>query len=598
MAGLWVVVLAGCALDPLAVPHSSPVADVTPAATVPSRDVAVGDSPVPLAPPTMASTSPVTSPFPATPTLSPTAAFSSLVPSPTPFVRAADGYCQRTFGPEDGARFSAHLRSVSTQTAADHTDVVFQFDGVDGVLHGAASCRWAGAWLHTDVGALAAPGSAFIALDLPDWAHDDAFTTSIFTDTRVLTASNAFEHNQTLPDPTLNPQPPTPMLAFAANSLDSRGALLGIGLPEPRPFTVRIEDERVIVSIATGDAAQSLPTPDPLGEAHGTPTQAQQDLVFVQDHALFRLDAQGAAQPISTTLGAISDLAVDATGTRLVVCAPVDPNNSQRAALWSLNADGTNARMLADVGGCAEPTLMGNGDIAYVAPAPDAAALPTVWTIPATAGVAVPVHATDQWTRSAPRWLARRRLVYRAANADGTNVLFLNENGVEREVSARLLTGTAYRGVGAFVVEPQADLIAVQALHAADAGSDLVIMRADGGVLATEQRGWQQHPLGFTNEGLLYLTIECPSSTVQPYALRRRTANGTSETLLAGSTTATISAARVFGNALLYVRTAATDDGSTDGSELWLLDGGDATRVRVRRSQTPMSPTAVGITAR
>jgi dipeptidyl aminopeptidase/acylaminoacyl peptidase len=182
---------------------------------------------------------------------------------------------------------------------------------------------------------------------------------------------------------------------------------------------------------------------------------------------------------------------------------------------------------------------------------------------------------------------------------NGTSVLMLNQGGTERELSARLLTGSAYRGIGAFVVDPEAQRIAVQALHADDDGADLVVLQADGALVATEQRGFWQQPLGFSSDGLLYITTECPSATVQRYALRRRTERGTIETLLTGSTANTIGAALVQGDALVYARSAAAQ-GSTPAangaasqaaSELWLLTDNGAARRLLHRA--PASITRV-----
>jgi hypothetical protein len=582
MAGLWVVLLAGCALDPPTLPQPTATLDATPVAAATPRAWATA-TPIPTITPTIARASTATPTSIATPARSSPTPFEAVPPSSSPLARTDDGYCRRTFGAPSAARFSARLRDVQVRAANNSTDVVLQFDDVAGVLHGVAGCQWAGAWPQTnDLGAVVAPGPAFIALDLADWAHDEAFAASIVTDTLAM---------QQAPTPAVATLPPSdgggaggPTIAMSANSLDSRGVLLGIGLGEPRAFAIRVENDQVIVSIANEDAAPFPPVNDPLGEAQGT-SAAEQTLFLVQDDALFRLNTSG-AQPVSTTLTMVTGLAVNGTGTQLAVCANAS-DGSDHQALWLLNADGENERILADIGGCAEPVFSVDGDtVAFVAPAANGTTRSTVWTVPVTSGELTPVHPTwDQWTRSAPRWLSGDRLLYHAADENGARVLLINENGGEREVSARLLTGTAYRGVGAFVIDSEQDLIVVQALHAADDGDDLAILRADGSVVATEQRGFRQQPLGFTDDGLLYLTIECPSDTVQLYALRRRTADGVIETLLRGNTAHTIDVAVVQNDALLYVR-APADESTTQGSDIWLLANGGATRSRVHRSQT------------
>ncbi len=596
---VWaVLVLGGCGLEPFPPPSAPaaatiaapprPITTTTPANTVPPTVM-------PAAAPTVTATSAAASLVPTTLPTTPTAStFPPPSLSPSSSVRASsdDGYCQRPFGAQRNARFSARLGAVDVRAAGDRIEVVLQFEDVAGALHGVAACQWAGAWpQNTDLGVVAAPGAAFVALDLADWAHDDAFAASILTDTLVLPSGGALEGEQDPLNPPPNPQPSTLMLAMSANSLDSRGALLAIGLPEPRPFTVRVEDARLIVAIANEDAAAFPPADDPLGEAHGT-VPLQQPVVLLADGALLRADAYG-TQPVSTTLEAITALATDGQGAQLALCAAADPNELDSQALWLVRADGANERLVADVGGCAEPTFSPDGDmLAFVVPENGGnAALPTVWTVPTGGGAADPIIAGfDQWSRSTPRWLADDQLVYRAASNNGASVLMLNQDGVERELSARLLTGTTYRGVGAFVVDPHTDLIAVEVLRATDKGADLVLLRADGSVLATEQRGFRQRPLGFAGDGLMYLTSECPSDTVQHYALRRRTERGTTETLLAGSTARTVDVAATSGDALVYVRALVGQDATTnESSEVWVLANNDAARARLYRSQTPVT---------
>lgn len=591
LTALLVLVLSGCGLEPFPLPPPDAPAAATLAAPRPTTTPPIVSSTTPTA--TLAATLaatptpvvPVSVPATTTPTASATPT-TSTPPSPLPpslvTANSADGYCRRPFGAQSSARFSARLGALDVRLAGDQIEVVLQFDDLDGELRGVAACQWATAWPHADLGSPVAPGSAFIALHLDDWAHDDGWSGSIFTDTRALVN----EATSTLPS-----QSPPLSLAFAANSLDSRGALLAIGLPEPRPFAVRVEDNRLIVAIANEDVAPFPPADDPLGEADGT-LQLQQPIVILDDGALLRADTNG-TQPISTTLSGITAFAIDEQGAQLALCAAADPNELAEQALWLADADGSNERLLAAVGGCAEPTFSPDGDmLAFVAPNDTGnAAQLTVWTVPPRGGDAVPViSGFDQWSRSTPRWLSDDQLVYRAASDNDVSVLMLNGDGVERELSARLLTGTTYRGVGAFAVDPQEDLIAVEALRATDEGADLVLLRVDGSVLATEQRGFRQRPLGFVGDGLVYLTIECAGDTVQRYALRQRTEGGTTETLLAGNTANTIDVAATSGDALVYVRTLIGQDAATTGSsEVWVLAGNGAARVPLHRSQSPVT---------
>jgi hypothetical protein len=358
---------------------------------------------------------------------------------------------------------------------------------------------------------------------------------------------------------------------------------------------VHVDGDRLIVEIARAGAAPFPPQDDPLGQEQGAVLAPEQTTVFLQDGDIYRLDA-GSTQPVSITLASVTDLAVNPQGTELAVCAAAPPPTTainpldQPMALWLIDAaDGSSQRLLADVGGCSEPVFdPSGGTVAFVAPTDAQMEAPQqVWTVPADGGVAGPVTTElDRWSRSAPRWL-NDALLYRASSDDGASVLLINEGGVEHEVSAGLLTGSPYRGVGAFVVDPEADLIAVQALRADDDGANLVVLRADGTLVATEQRGFWHQPLGFGDAGLLYLTIECPSDTVQRYALRQRTARGSIETLLTGSTAHTIDDALVQGETLLYTRTASPSGESTvvqPAGELWLLGENGTARTLLHRT--------------
>lgn len=489
------------------------------------------------------------------------------------------------------ARFSARLDAVEVKENTEAIEVSLVFSDVDGALHGVAACRWAATWPQdADLGVLDAPGPVFIGLELEHWAHDAAFDASILTETLAVTRSET----ASLPTATSPAalaasgeeiENDALQLALAAYSLDSRGALIGIGLPEPRPFAVRADGDRVILEIAQPEVARFPPSDDPLGEEAGDSPTLDGEVFWLEDGAIYHLE-DASAQVISTTLATITDMTIDPIGTQLVVCAHEDAMVlDQPPALWLIEANGTNPRLLADVGGCAEPAVDPSGQrIAFVAPA-NGTDLPQVWTVPLAGGEATPLQAgIDPWSRSSPLWIDERQLVYAAGVDDNVTLLMINQDGVESELSARLLTGSTYRRVGTFVVDPATELIAVQALHANDEGSDLVLLRTDGTTLATEQRGFSQQPLGFSDDGLWYLTIECPSGTVQRYALRQRSQRGAITTSLSGNTVHTVAAASVQDDVLVYVRyPSESREEPVDGSipqpsnEIRMLtDDGDA----------------------
>ncbi len=523
------------------------------------------------------------------PTLEPTIE-PSIQPTSTaiPTVQASQGpadvsYCRREFGPANGARFAARLDGVRTEQTNDFEQVTFVFAETTGSLHGVASCMLAAGWpLDADIGAAEPPGDAIIAVNLEDWAHDDLFASSLLTETAEITPSGVLER-----------------VSFAANSLESRGALLGIGLSEPRPFRVRVQGDELIVEIARD--ATYPPEDDPLGQATGDAAALTQPVFFLNDGDVFRLQ-NGRAQPVVQTPELEIGVALSPDGTLLAVCrAPADSEPfalpyEVRATLWTMGIDGGNQQQLADAGGCADPVFAPSGKTiafsANVAPSPPAVL--HVLTVPVVGGEATPVAALDEWSRSRPQWLADGRLLYRADNESGQSVIFVrNTAGEEAELTAAILTGATYDGVGQFVVNRATNQIALEALRAVDDGADLVVLRDDGSQVAVEQRGFWQRPLAFTGQGLVYLTAECPSESVLRYTIQRRPAQGSIETLASGSTASGIGSATALEDMLVYVRTDLEDEGVRGpevepqfaaSSSIWTLSLDGSTRAEAYRA--------------
>lgn len=496
-----------------------------------------------LTPQPTATATATTSPTATTPpTETPTTAPPTNTPTPGPLVDVS--YCSRPFGPIDGSRFSARLVGVRADAVDQFDQLILTFEELSGELQGSAGCAWAAAWPEdVDVGSTGAPNDAFIGLALDDWAHDDLWASSPITETIAITGSDVFQN-----------------VAFAASSLDSRGTLIGIGLDEPRAFRIRIEDASLIVEVAREIAFP--PADDPLGEDNGDLDPPAQPVFFLQNGDVYRLQ-NGQAEQITQSPELETGLAISPDGQMLAVCrAPADAEPfalpyDVRATLWTLNADGSDEQLLADVGGCAEPAFAASGrTIAWTANvAPSPPAVLQVWTVPVVGGDAAPATTgVDEWSRSQPRWLRDGRLVYHADNGSQSVVFLRQSDGSEREITAQMLTGATYRGVGQFVVDPATDQIAVEALRRDDDGADLIVLRPDGTQVAAEQRGFWQRPLAYSADGLVYLTADCPSGGVLRYTLQLRTAQGRIEGLATGETAAAIGAATAAGDALLYVR--------------------------------------------
>jgi hypothetical protein len=544
----WLLSICLCLLTACAV-------DATPPAPI-NRQTANALTPQPTTPPPTATAGPTaTSTAAPAETAAPSEETATAIAEPGSDLVDVS-YCQRAFGPADGTRFSARLSDIRAADLPQFEQLTFVFTDTDGLLHGSASCMFGAAW-PSDLryGATEAPGDAVIALRLDDWAHDDLFAASAITETVEITPSGLLER-----------------VSLAADPLESRGALLGIGLREPRPFRVRVQNNELIVEVARNAAYP--PANDPLAQAAGSTPSLTKPVFLLQDGEVYRFE-NGQAQVVAASPELETGLAISPDGSLLAVCraaADAEPFGlpyDVRATLWVMRPDGSDQRQLADVGGCAEPVFAASGrTIAFTANvATSPPAVLQVFSVPVVGGEATAATGElDEWSRFQPGWLPDGRLVYRASSDSGQSVIFVRDtDGRERELTAQMLTGQSYRGAGMFVIDPADGLLAIEALRANDDGADLVLLRPDGTQLAAEKRGYRNRPLAFTTDGLLYLTAECPSESVLSYTLHRRSAQGSIESLLSGDTGAGIGAVAVEGDTLLYTRTPSQAVGIRGG---------------------------------
>ena len=147
-----------------------------------------------------------------------------------------------------------------------------------------------------------------------------------------------------------------------------------------------------------------------------------------------------------------------------------------------MDPDGGDQRQLADAGGCADLRFSPSGrTVSFTSNTATAPATHlSVWTASIVVGEPQAVTTTDdEWNRSNAQWLPDSRLIY-STNDAGSSVLFVqDDDGSEREVSAHLLTGSHYAGIGDVVVGDT--LLAVEAL-----GKD---RRSRPGVVALRRDG-------------------------------------------------------------------------------------------------------------
>ncbi|MDQ5852137.1 MAG: hypothetical protein M3380_08715 [Chloroflexota bacterium] len=527
------------------------------------------------------------------PTLTP-AATATVAPTPTLNQALADlGYCRRSFGPTDAGRFSARLLAIEASRLDLVDRVTLTFSDTQGLLHGRANCLEGAQWATlTGMDGMDLPGENVLALDLDGWAHDEVWLQSPITQTQALTG--------TLPSGQVFDR-----VSFASDQFKSRGTTIGIGLRRPVPFRVRLEEQPTRIIVEVDRSARVEPQDDPLAQPEGRTDAPDRPIFFLQNYDVWRL-AGGRAQPLTTTAELETALAIAPDGDTLAVCrASADAEPAAlpydvRASLWVLDADGNEQRLLADVGGCADLRFAPSGKTlaftANTAAAPPA--ILSVWTVPLVVGEPRPATPiADEWNRYGAEWLPDSRLIYHARNGSGFSVLFIrDEDGTEREVSARLLTGPTYRGVGQFVVGD--DLVAVEALRAGEEGADLAFLRFDGTeVGARERRGFWQRPLAFLPDGLLYLSTECPSNLVQQYTLRRRQPDGTVEDLVTGRSLAGLGEVTTSEDAVLLTRIDQPQPGlrgaqalPSDESQasLWAMSGDASARRELYRAVVPI----------
>lgn len=581
--------LLGCAFEaPPSEVSISPVASIVAVAT----KVAVAtNTPRPS---TATSTSLPTSTRTAAPTRTTVPTLTPLptsTPSPTATTDpqlAGVGYCRQTFGSTEGTRFSGRLMSIQAERLDLIDQVTLTFSDTVGLLHGSAACLAGEQWADlAGTNGAAPPGEALIAINLDDWAHDAAWRQSPVTMTQTLTGTASLAR-----------------VSFSSDPLASRGTTIGVGLRRVAPFRIRLEEAPPRIVLEVAHTARSDPRDDTLFQPAGRVDTPDQPIFFLQNYDVWQI-VDGRTEPLTTTTELETALAVSPDGETLAVCrapAETDPANlpyQVRASLWVIRINGVEERQLADTGGCADLQFAPNGrTLSFTVNT--AAAAPTVlsvWTVPVVVGDPRPASpVADEWDRFGAAWLPDNRLIYLARNQSGQTVLVVREaDGSEREISAQLLTGPRYRGIGQFVVGE--NLIALEALRSGDDGADMVLLRFDGGEVAVERRGFWQRPLAFLPDGLLYLSARCASNVAHEYTLLRRDTDGTIADLLSGSSTAGIGEAVVVGNTMLMSRYAQPIPGirgpqavPADGSpaSIWAIPADLAGRRELYRAPVPV----------
>ncbi|MGQ9927397.1 MAG: TolB family protein [Chloroflexaceae bacterium] len=431
-----------------------------------------------------------------TPTVGPTATPSPtpLPPTPTPNPALLGfGFCDQRVGTLDG-RFSARLLAADASGAPAFEQIVLRFELAPGSapLGAMAVCTPA-----TDLDAQVAAdleGAYALRVRLPGWLRDEAFRSSPITSTLTFSGTRLLTSARLLP---------------AADP--DAGVDLLISLPEPLPFRLMLERNPTRLTLAVARSSPIVATSDQLrAPTSGGPPDFEGPAFIIFDGDIWRVeagqrDAGAGLAPVAagaTNLTASPEtetaLAVSPDGTKVAFCRsvpgldPADADLPVPGGLWIMNADGSGARLLAQVGvGCADPAFSPDG--ARVAFAVDETGVApiqrTLYAVPLQGGRPQRlIEGNDEWSRFAPQWLEGGALIFAAEAQDGRSTLFLrNPRGEISDVGASALvndTGDApYRALGRPLAAPDGSRFAVEALRDDGLGADLVVFDAGGGIL-------------------------------------------------------------------------------------------------------------------
>lgn len=542
---------------------------------------ALTPSPTPTPSPTATATN---TPVPPTPTAPPTPTPVPPTPTTNPALRGFS-FCNQVAGRTDSGRFSARISNVRTETFPAFERIVLEFELApeSAPLAAVANCISARDYVEQNR-APAAPGDFVLQLDFPAWLQDELARSSFLSQTFTLTDTRIAD--------TLD-------LHFAPAS--PAGATVLVALSEAAPYRISLDPDQPRLLIEIARAATLADEPDELRSAFGNDLpELAEPLYFLLNGDIWRLDNSGAIS-LTATIEQETDLAISPDGQQLAFCRNQEPGSDlaqQEAlvssALWLMQSDGSDARLLADVGiNCADPVFSPDGQqVAFsvdeLGQVPQQRSIWTVQIAPPTptavvaeAGIGSPITNTQQltgtvtptdpalspfqrvagdgeWSRSAPQWLGNdsSTLIYVARATDGRSTLLIGStsNGSEQDVGAEVLAGSRYRSLAPPHVSPDGRIIAVEAARLDGSGTDLVLLDQQG----TEQdvitgEFWHRFA-GWGNDGsLVYLTTACESTLVQDYALQQRLSNGSERVLGTGVTDGGLGTMAVVRNGIAYV---------------------------------------------
>lgn len=442
-----------------------------------------------LTPSPTATFTPTVGPTP-TATATPTPTPTPLPPTPTPNPALAGfSFCDQRAGTL-GGRFSARLLGADASGTPAYEQVTLRFELAAGSapLGAVASCVQAASLDAADV----ADEGYVVRLSLPGWLRDETFRSSPVTSTLVFSGTRILTSARLVP----------------ADDPDA-GVDLLIKLAKPLPLRLSLEPNPASLTLAVARDSPLVESSDPLGVSYGSPSLSA-PIFFIFDGDIWRVEPGGVSAGLGltpVTAGAINltnspetetAFAVSPDGKQIAFCRaapgldPADAALPAPSALWIMDADGSNARLLARLGvGCADPSFSPDGTTIAVA-VDETGAMPVqrmLYTVSVASGRARRlIEGTDEWSRFAPQWLEGGDIVFAAEAQDGRSTVFLRRsNGEVIDVGGSVLASTGgeivYRALGRPLAAPDGSRFAVEAIREDGHGADLVVLDASGTIL-------------------------------------------------------------------------------------------------------------------
>ncbi|PDW01527.1 hypothetical protein CJ255_18700 [Candidatus Viridilinea mediisalina] len=433
-----------------------------------------------------------------TPTPTPEATATPLPPTPTPNPALAGfGFCDQQGGATVGL-FSARLAELEASGTPAYEQVFLRFDLAP---NSAPIGAWASCVGPADSASLAPerdPAPYAVRVSLPGWLRDDQFHASelgetiSFTGTRIVTALRMV--------PAADPE---------------AGADLLIELSEPLPFRLTVERDPSRLIIAVARESPVVEASDELRIATNDDAPSLAAPVFTLfDGDLWAIEAgldnpepgwtleRAGVRNLTNSPESETHVAVSPDGNSIAFCraAPgLDPGDAELpvpSALWIMNVDGSNQRMLAQVGvSCADPAFSpDSGTLAFAVDETGAMPIKRAIYIVSTTrgGTARRLGSSgDEWSRFAPQWLQGGGIIYAAEAQDGRSTLFFRRtpSQSEEDVGADLLVradGHApYAAFGRPLAAQDGSRVAVEALRSDAPGANLLILDARGTLIDT-----------------------------------------------------------------------------------------------------------------